>query len=231
MKLTNKFRFGKVAALSVGLAAALFAGQSTEAHASGTATVIKGVNFRADDTTSSSVYGTIPTGTVLPVQSADTYWVKVAYNGRTGYVSRSYVTLQGTSTASAPAATTGTGSKIVSTAKTYQGKVTYVWGERDPSRLIFDCSSFTQFIYKKYGISLPWSSRQQSQMGSYVSKSNLRTGDLVFFSVGTPGQVGHVGIYIGSGQFIHNLPNKGVIISSLGSTYWSGHYITGRRVL
>ncbi|WP_426452180.1 C40 family peptidase [Paenibacillus sp. S-38] len=123
-----------------------------------------------------------------------------------------------------------TGSRIVSTAKSYIGDVDYKYGTRDASRLIFDCSSFTQFIFKKYGISIPWSSRDQAKEGKWVSKSNLRAGDLVFFSVGTPGRIDHVGIYVGNGKFISNTKSEGVVVSPLNSGYWKNRYITGRRL-
>ncbi|QHW35398.1 C40 family peptidase [Paenibacillus rhizovicinus] len=157
----------------------------------------------------------------------------VDYNGRTGYVSRSYVTVHaGGTSSSKPPASTGSvsGSKIVSTAKSFQGRVKYVFGARDQSRLIFDCSSFTQYIFQLNGKSIPWGSKAQGSSGSAISKSSLQAGDLVFFSVNTPGQINHVGIYMGNGQFIHNLPNEGVIISDFNSSYWTSHYIKARRV-
>ncbi|TVX98994.1 C40 family peptidase [Paenibacillus cremeus] len=122
------------------------------------------------------------------------------------------------------------GSRIVHTAESYQGKVRYVFGKRDPQHLIFDCSAFTQYVFQLNGLSIPWGSRVQAQVGSYVSKSQLQPGDLVMFSVSTPGQINHVGIYIGNGQFINNLPHKGVVISDMNSSYWTSHYITARRV-
>ncbi|AEI40000.1 C40 family peptidase [Paenibacillus mucilaginosus] len=123
-----------------------------------------------------------------------------------------------------------TGSRIVTTAKSYIGDVDYRFGTRDASRLIFDCSSFTQFILKKHGISVPWSSREQAKEGNWISKSKLRAGDLVFFSVGTPGRIDHVGIYVGNGKFISNTRSAGVVITSMTSGYWEDRYITGRRL-
>ena len=122
------------------------------------------------------------------------------------------------------------GHKTVNVATSYIGKVKYSFGTRDINKLIFDCSSFTQFVFKKNGISIPWGSKAQAKFGLPVSsKSHLAIGDLVFFSVSTPGQINHVGIYTGNGKFIHNLPNKGVIISDLSSAYWTSKYITARH--
>jgi lipoprotein Spr len=68
---------------------------------------------------------------------------------------------------------------------------------------------------------------------SYVSKSNLIEGDLVFFSVSTPGQINHVGVYIGAGKFLHNTTGSvnGLTIGDLNSTNYKKRYITARRVL
>ncbi|WP_261381704.1 C40 family peptidase [Paenibacillus cremeus] len=123
------------------------------------------------------------------------------------------------------------GGKIVDTALSFQGKVTYQFGVRDIPNLILDCSSFTQYVFKLNGKSIPWSSKLQGNLGTYVPKAGLQPGDLVFFSVNVPNEINHVGIYIGNGQFISNLPNKGVVISNLNSTHWTSHYITARRVV
>ncbi|CAM3846566.1 C40 family peptidase [Cohnella lubricantis] len=122
------------------------------------------------------------------------------------------------------------GHLTVNIATSYIGKVTYKFGVRNPSRLTFDCSSFTQYVFAKRGISIPWGSSAQTRFGTRVpSKSQLAIGDLVMFSVNTPGKINHVGIYIGNGQFISNVPSKGVSIDSLRTGYWASRYITGRH--
>jgi lipoprotein Spr len=120
---------------------------------------------------------------------------------------------------------------IISFSKSLIGKVKYKFGVNNPSKLYFDCSSFTKYVFSKQGISLKWGSAAQSKQGVYVAKSNLKQGDLVFFSVATKGKVNHVGIYIGNGKFIHNTIGSsvnGVIISDLSK--YSSRYITARRV-
>ncbi|UVI27570.1 C40 family peptidase [Paenibacillus spongiae] len=121
---------------------------------------------------------------------------------------------------------------VVSYAQSLKGKVKYKFGVNNPSKLIFDCSSFTKFVFAKQGVNLKWGSVAQSKQGKYVSKSNLKKGDLIFFSVSKPGRINHVGIYMGNGKFIHNTTGKnvnGVVISNLSS--YSKRYITARRVL
>lgn len=73
----------------------------------------------------------------------------------------------------------------------------YRWGAAGPNA--FDCSGLVSWAYKNSGVSLPRTSRAMSQVGTPVSKADLRPGDLVFFYR----PVSHVGIYIGGGQIVH----------------------------
>ncbi|RIX48622.1 NlpC/P60 family protein [Paenibacillus nanensis] len=121
---------------------------------------------------------------------------------------------------------------IISMAKSLRGKVTYKFGVNNPSRLYFDCSSFTKYVFGKYGVSLKWGTKYQKLQGKYVSKANLKKGDLIFFNNGKSKTVSHVGIYIGNGQFIHNTISSsfnGVRINKLSD--YSFRYSTARRVL
>ncbi len=105
----------------------------------------------------------------------------------------------------------------------------YVWGASRPGA--FDCSGFTMYVMRQFGVSLPHSSSAQFRMGSSVSRSNLLAGDLVFFSLATRGVVGHVGVYIGNGRMIHaSTPSTGVIVSSLSERYYVSRYLGARRV-
>jgi cell wall-associated NlpC family hydrolase len=111
---------------------------------------------------------------------------------------------------------------VVGIAMRYLG-VPYVWGGASPSG--FDCSGFTMYVFAQVGISLPHSSYAQYGYGSPVSRSQLQPGDLVFFD-----GLGHVGIYIGGGSFIH-APHTGdvVKISSL-SGWYASTFVGGRRL-
>lgn len=198
-----------------------------------TATVKSSVNFRADQSASSKIYSLIKTGTVLPVKAANNYWVLVDYNGKTGYVSRSYVTIV---EKNPPLSQTDIKiNDLIASGKKYFG-VPYKYGATADSGY-FDCSLFMQTIFKENGITLPRNSRQQSQVGTYVSKSNLKAGDLVFFStratVNKTGidKIGHVGLYLGNGQMIHTYGEGGVKIGSINTDWWSDHYITARRIV
>jgi cell wall-associated NlpC family hydrolase len=112
---------------------------------------------------------------------------------------------------------------IIAYASNYLG-TPYVWGGTSPDPG-FDCSGFTQYVYRHFGISLGRTTRDQIKDGYEVSRDNLQPGDLVFFGTGVPH---HMGIYVGNNSFIHS-PHTGdvVKISSLNGT----DYLTARRVL
>ena len=120
----------------------------------------------------------------------------------------------------APAARFG---GVVGIAMQYLG-VPYVWGGASPSG--FDCSGFSMYVYAQVGVSLPHHAASQYGMGSPVSKDQLEPGDLVFFN-----GLGHMGIYIGGGQFIH-APHSGdvVKISSLSDSWYASTWVGARRI-
>jgi len=109
----------------------------------------------------------------------------------------------------------------------------YVWGATGPNT--YDCSGFTQKIYRDAGINIPRVSRDQAKVGKYVSFNNLRKGDMVFFDTHKPrsGKVTHVGIYLGNGNFIHasSAAKKIVIFNFNEKTYYKKRFLWGRRVI
>ncbi|GFN34041.1 C40 family peptidase [Paenibacillus xylaniclasticus] len=94
----------------------------------------------------------------------------------------------------------------------------------------FDCSGFTMYVFKQFGIDLPHSSSAQSKLGKKVAKDDLREGDLVFFNTSGKG-VSHVGIYVGDGKFAHSSSSKGITISKLSDSYYSKRYLSARRIM
>jgi cell wall-associated NlpC family hydrolase len=101
----------------------------------------------------------------------------------------------------------------------------YVWGGASPGG--FDCSGLVMWAYGQMGVSLPHSTYAQFSMGVPVSIDQLQPGDLVFFD-----GLGHVGLYIGGGQFVH-APHTGdvVKISSLSEGWYASTYVGARRIL
>lgn len=118
-------------------------------------------------------------------------------------------------------------SNIVEFAKQYLGRP-YRWGAGIGNTSSFDCSSYVAWIYKKcYGVNLPRVSYDQYKRLNKVDKSNLQTGDLVFFHTGfgnVSNPITHVGMYIGDGKFIHASSSGGVKISDLNSPYYKKTY-------
>jgi len=123
----------------------------------------------------------------------------------------------------------GKATNIINIAKTKLGR-RYVWGAIGQGGT-FDCSGFTSYVYKKNGIHIPRTSRNQARYGKYVSRNNLKKGDLIFFDTSKrrKGYVNHVGIYLGNGKFIHaSSAQKKVVVSSL-SKFYAKRYVGARR--
>lgn len=197
-------------------------------------TVERSVNFRSAPSTGSTVYRLLPSGTRVDVlEKVNSYWLKISAGGQIGYVSTSYITYSGGSApAPAPAGNASErAAKIIERAKSLTGITHYKYGVNQVPTLM-DCSAFTKYVYGLEGVSLKWGTAYQKYSGSFVSRSDLQPGDLVFFRVGSSTSIGHVGIYMGNGQMIHNSPSAdGVQIISITSGYWEDRYVTARRVL
>lgn len=126
--------------------------------------------------------------------------------------------------------TSSEGEKIVSYAKKYVG-YDYVSGGSSP-KTGFDCSGLTYYVYNSFGYSMGRTCTAQSKMGKSVSRENLSAGDLIFFNNGGDGSIGHVGIYIGGGQFVHAENSRtGVRIDTINSGYYNKYYYTARRII
>jgi len=123
--------------------------------------------------------------------------------------------------ANVPAARYG---QVVGIALQYLG-VPYVWGGASPSTG-FDCSGFVMYVFAQLGVSLPHHAASQFGYGTPVSRDQLAPGDLVFFD-----GLGHNGIYIGGGQFVH-APHTGdvVKISSIYDSWYAATWVGGRRL-
>lgn len=212
---------------------------------------IKGnnVNVRSGPSTDEKIITTVDKGEAYNYYKRAENWYCIKLkDGQTGWVIKDYFLVRGTSTASrgaaqdaktieAPAeeksgAAESTADKLIAFAKKLLG-VRYVYGGSSPKG--FDCSGFTSYVFSNFGISLARSSSAQAKGGTAIKKSQLQAGDLVFFtSPGHPSSVGHTGIYIGDGKFIHassSSSSKKVIISDLTSGTYAKRYLSARRYL
>lgn len=195
-----------------------------------------GLNLRKGPSTTYSTIQKLSNGSKVTVISSSNGWSKVKYKNLTGYVLSSYLSSKKTSSTSSATTSNSSqstsSSKVISYAKKFLGKP-YLWGAQGPNG--FDCSGFTYYVYKNSaGKTLPRTSSAQSKYGTYVSKSNLKPGDLLFFdTVGANnGVVTHCGIYIGNNQFIHAASGQGkVVINNLNSSYYINSYVNARRIL
>jgi cell wall-associated NlpC family hydrolase len=127
----------------------------------------------------------------------------------------------------------GLANEVVTTALDAMG-APYLWGGTDDNG--FDCSGLIQYAYAEHGIIIPRVSRDQARHGEYIEPrvENLRPGDILGFAI-TRGRVSHVGLYVGSGQFIHS-SSSGVTLSSLTETdgdsrWYQQRWVVARRML
>lgn len=124
-------------------------------------------------------------------------------------------------------ASAASGNDIVNYSKQFLG-IKYLYGGTTTSG--FDCSGYTQYVYKNAGITLSRTAATQYREGVSVSKSNLQAGDLVFFN--NLGYTSHVGIYVGNNQFISATSSKGIAIVSINDPYyWGKYYIGAKRII
>lgn len=117
--------------------------------------------------------------------------------------------------------------EILSTASKYKG-VPYRFGGTTPKG--FDCSGYVQYVFKQRGAQLTRTADTQFLEGVAVRRSQLKPGDLVFFTTYEPG-ASHVGIYAGGGQFWNATSSRGVMLCQLSDSYWGPRYYGARRVL
>ena len=184
------------------------------------------INLRSAPSTDSAAITQL-SYTAVQVTGTKDGWYSVNYNDKIGYIHPDYITFADSFTESLAAVVNTSADKLLSFAAKYLG-TPYVYGGSTPSG--FDCSGFTSYVYRNaLGISLPRTSREQSRSFTKISSiSNLQPGDLVFFGSGS---VGHVGIYVGNGDFIHS-PHTGSVVKydSLYGHY-SNRFMWGGRVL
>ena len=177
------------------------------------------LKVRAEANTDSEGITLVPRGEELEVSAVEGDWVKVFLDDDEVYVSGEYVEV------SAELGTAITMSELLygqgisdvrvdicQYAKEFLGNP-YVWGGTSLTKGA-DCSGFVLSVFKKYGVTLPHSSRAQANCGTTIKVSEAKPGDLIFYGKGKT--INHVAIYIGGGQVIHaSNPRTGIRISKV----------------
>lgn len=226
------------------------------------------VNLRKEPSTSSDIIMVVELNTKLTVIGESGDWYKINTSSGEAYISKELLSDQQTATSRSgvtrivqnssdnieqtikttdvsKTTTSSSGStkgnEIVAYAKKFLD-VPYVYGGASPSG--FDCSGFTMYVYKHFGISMGHGAQMQSRLGKEVNtdknsanslKQNLQPGDLVFFlDYETMDEIGHCGIYIGNGNFIHASSGSGYCVkinSLLPGEYYNTRYCAARRII
>ena len=187
------------------------------------------VNLRAEANTSSDILASLANGTAVTLGAKENGWYKVSVNGKSGYIKADYITTSVSSSANM-ASYSGLSAKrtaVLDYAAKFLG-VPYVYGGSTPSG--FDCSGFTSYVYKNTVCSIERVAQAQFDTTTRVSRDELLPGDLVFFGSSTS-SISHVGIYVGSNQFIH-APSTGDVVkySSLTGSYATRYQGAGRVI-
>ena len=190
------------------------------------------LRVRSTPSTNGSVLGTLTSGASVTVTGVcSNGWMRIGYAGKTGYVAGEYLVPKGSAPAPSIPANTKASEKAISLANQalqYVG-YRYVYGGKSPSSG-FDCSGLVYYVYRTLG-GIPMNRVADDQMdqGKPIDRNNLLAGDLVFFGRGNYSD--HVGIYIGSNNFVHaSNPRSGVRVSSMSETYYAKKYLGARRV-
>ena len=206
------------------------------------------VNVRREPNTSSEIVTSLQMNTQVVVESEDAGWSKVKVNGIEGYIATNLLSAskqetsrssnvrkatntesqvqEQTTTVNETTTASGSGAAVVAKAKSFIG-YNYVYGGASPSTG-FDCSGFTSYIYKQFGVSLNRTAAGQYSNGTAVSRANLQPGDLVMF--GKSG-INHVGIYAGGGMIVHAAnKSRGVTTDTINSGYYNNNYVGARRI-
>lgn len=209
---------------------------------------VETAKVRESASTSSNVLGFLDYGDEITLLEQDGDWYKINFENKTGYVKNTLFKISDESVSSRSlteerkeknsaeseepvAASNSNASEVVNYAKQYLG-YPYIVGGKNPSTG-FDCSGFTRYVFLNFGYSLGATASSQTSIGTEVSRDNLKPGDLVLFLNEEKTGIGHTGIYIDGGEFIHAAnPQRGVVTDNLNTnSYYNERFVTARRIV
>ena len=215
---------------------------------------VETAKVRSTASTKGKVVGFLDLDDKITITAEDGEWYKFTASDVSGYVNKKLVTIKSENVSSrgdtseredyvdttvvdnkenekVTTALDASTSTIVDFSKQYLGYPYIVAGKSPETG--FDCSGFTRYVYSKYGYSLGSTTASQQNAGTEVNRNDMLPGDLIVFYNEEMTKVGHVGIYIGDGNFVHAAnPERGVVIDNIDTnTYYNTRFITVRRIM
>ena len=211
---------------------------------------VETANVREKATTDSKKIGTLDNQDIVLIVSEENGFYKIETATIKGYVSKKLITMDSVTSRGSTderkeetventseeskeenkEVASATGEEVANYAKQFIG-VKYVLGGKSPETG-FDCASFTKYVYKNFGVTLGSIASDQNNVGTDVGMDDLQIGDLILFQNEEKTKIGHVGIYIGGGNFVHAAnPDRGVVIDNIiTSSYYNTRFVTAKRI-
>ncbi len=192
------------------------------------------VRMRSAPTMAAPIVREVSYATPVTIVGATDDWAAVICNGNPGYIYGQFVKVgsfqltnnTGTAQSYLSGSSYECGQQIAQYAVQFVG-CPYSWGGRTPDG--FDCSGFVSYVYEHFGITLSRVAQDQANDGIAV-EGDLQPGDILCFYSGSS-YIGHVGIYIGFGNFVHAQNSAtGVVITGLTGHYADRGYVARRIV-
>lgn len=204
--------------------------------------IVETAKLREKASTESNVLDFLDYGNEVTILSKEGEWYKVNVRNKTGYLKNTLLKISEENVSSRSLTEerqeevetkieTTNKNEVADYAKQYLN-YSYVVGGKTPESG-FDCSGFTKYVFSHFGYSLGSTAASQTNVGTEVSRESLAPGDLVLFLNENKTAVGHTGIYIGEGEFIHSAnPQKGVVIDNLNTnSYYNERFVSARRIV
>lgn len=210
---------------------------------------VETAKVREKASTSSNVLGFLDYGDEVTLLEQEGDWYKINFENKTGYIKNTLFKISDDTVSSRSlteerqeneikvdvqeenVTSSVNSSEVVSYAKQYLG-YPYIVGGKTPNTG-FDCSGFTRYVFLNFGYSLGSTAASQTSVGTEITRENLDPGDLILFLNEEKTGIGHTGIYIGSGEFIHSAnPQRGVVTDNLNTnSYYNERFVSARRIV
>lgn len=217
---------------------------------------VETANVREKASSSARIIGFLDYNDEVTIISEEGEWYKINFNDVSGYVSKKLINIvenqlssrgiseerENKDNTTIDEATNNILTEAINNSENKQEKIvdfakqflgySYVSGGKSP-KSGFDCSGFTQYVFSNFGYTLGNTASSQNSIGKEIAKDKLQLGDLILFYDEGKTKIGHTGIYIGNGEFIHSAnPARGVVIDNLNtSSYYNQRFVNARRVI